>query len=295
MWIEVFKTGTHTSSNGNSINYTTEDLQKIANNYNQRIQLEPTSKAPLVKGHPASNSPAYGWIDQLARRGDYLLAKVKDLTSDIINDIKDKKFQKVSISLTNDLNLRHIGLLGAAVPAVDGLKPIEFTMNLGNTELFNDIEINNESTANQESENISYNYSELIDQNEFMKNQIREYQKVIQQKEFEEFTTNLIKNNCISQNYSKNTIELLQLFSEIDLVTSNKFDALSKVKNYLSKLNSTSLKNEFAKSTDALTFDKSEYSFAMGNNRQKLHNQVINYMNENENLTYEQALKSILQ
>jgi hypothetical protein len=295
MWIEVFKTGLHTSSNGKSINYTNEDLLKIATNYNQRIQLEPTSKAPLVKGHPESNAPAYGWIDQLARRGDFLLAKVKDLTNDIINDIKDKKFQKVSISLTNDLNLRHIGLLGAAAPAVEGLKPIEFTMNLDNFEILSDIELNNESTANQETENNSYNYSELIDENTFMKNQIRDYQKVIQQKDFEEFTANLIKNNCISQNYSKPTMDLLELCSQIDEVTNNKFDTLNKAKAYLNKLTSSNLKTEFAKPTDALNFDKTEYSLAMGNNREKLHNQITRIMNENENLTYEQALKSILQ
>lgn len=295
MWIEVFKTGTHTSSDGTSINYTTEDLQKIVNNYNQKIQIDPTTIAPLVKGHPKSNSPAFGWIDQLTRRGEYLLAKVKDLSNEIINEIKEKKYQKVSISLTNDLNLRHIGLLGAAAPAVEGLKPIEFTMNLNNIELSSEINQDNELRTNQTPESNSYNYTELIDQNESMKNQIRYYQTIIRHNELEQFTNDLIKRNSITHNYSKNTIDLLELCAEIDDTTSNKFDVLNRIKNYLSKLNSISLKNEFAKATDALNYEKSNFNNSTSNNREKLHNQITKLMNENDNLTYEQALKLILQ
>lgn len=104
MWIEIFKTGRHTSSNGNELNYTVEDLDKIVNLYNSRIEEDNATFAPLVKGHPKTDDPAYGWVERLARRGNYLLAKLRDLTPAIIDEVRNKQYQRISIALTRDLD-----------------------------------------------------------------------------------------------------------------------------------------------------------------------------------------------
>lgn len=64
MWIEIFRTGRHTSSNGNELNFSVDDLDKIANLYNSRNAEGSAALAPLVKGHPkTTNLPMVGWSD----------------------------------------------------------------------------------------------------------------------------------------------------------------------------------------------------------------------------------------
>jgi len=86
-----------------------------------------SNAAPVVKGHPKSNDPALGWVDKLTRRGNKLFAKIKDLDSGFLNELKNGRFKKVSISLYPDNLLRHIGFLGGASPAVKDLEPASFS------------------------------------------------------------------------------------------------------------------------------------------------------------------------
>jgi len=121
MIFEIFKTGTHTNSNGVTKNFTTEDLDQIVNSYNPEER-----EAPLVIGHPKDNDPAFGWVEKLFRKGESLFAKTKDEDPAFVKAVKERKFPKRSISLTPDLRLNHIGFLGAVLPAVDGLSPVKF-------------------------------------------------------------------------------------------------------------------------------------------------------------------------
>ncbi|WKZ71112.1 MAG: hypothetical protein QY331_07585 [Melioribacteraceae bacterium] len=118
---EIFRTGTHTSSNGITKDYSLDDLEQIADNYNRSEH-----EAPIVIGHPKSNAPAFGWIKKIFVEGDRLFAEAKDLAEDFVNAVKEKKFLKRSISLTKDGLLNHVGFLGATVPAVKGLADVEF-------------------------------------------------------------------------------------------------------------------------------------------------------------------------
>ena len=121
MEFEILKTGKFTASNGKEIEFTEEDLNKIASSYNPV-----NSEAPLVIGHPADNSPAYGWIESLSVTGDKLIAKAKQVVPEFLEAIKSGLFKKRSVSLNPDLSLRHVGFLGAALPAVKGLADIQF-------------------------------------------------------------------------------------------------------------------------------------------------------------------------
>jgi len=125
-WIEIFKTGTHTSGNGVTKTYTENDLDQIVKRYNEQKDHE----APLVLGHPATDSPAYGWAKELKRAGVKLLAFVDQVTDKIVESVNRGDYKKVSIAIYPDGLLRHIGLLGAMPPAVKGLAPVQFSEDL---------------------------------------------------------------------------------------------------------------------------------------------------------------------
>ncbi len=120
--IEVFRTGTHTDSAGSTGQWTEADLDRIAEKYNSQSEYS----APLVIGHPQTDSPAYGWTAFLERVGDRLFAAVENVNDKVREAVRSGMFRTVSIALYADGLLRHIGLLGATPPAVKGLTPVEF-------------------------------------------------------------------------------------------------------------------------------------------------------------------------
>ena len=122
-WVEVFKAGKQTDSAGNERTWTEGDIKDIANKYNQQEKHE----APLVVGHPKDNAPAFGWVESLKANGKTLLAKFKQVMPEFVDAVKEGRYKKRSISLYNDLTLRHIGFLGAVPPAVKGLADIAFS------------------------------------------------------------------------------------------------------------------------------------------------------------------------
>ncbi len=126
MWIEVFKSGEQKDSSGKLRKFTDDMLDKIANLYNGKVKESGSFEAPLVKGHPKTDDPAYGWIEKLKRKGNVLLAKLKDVSETVVDEVKNGLFKKISIALYPDLMLRHVGLLGASAPAVKGLRNVEF-------------------------------------------------------------------------------------------------------------------------------------------------------------------------
>lgn len=123
-WIEVFKIGSQTDSEGHTNEWTEEDLDKMVQQYNE--QPEETRKiAPLRYGHETySGEPAVGWIDSLKRIGGSLWALFTEMSQELIDLIKSGAYKFVSIGLEEDLMLNHIAILGAERPAVGGLKPL---------------------------------------------------------------------------------------------------------------------------------------------------------------------------
>lgn len=121
-WIEVFKEGTQTSSSGITREYTGADLDTIVAMYNGQDAHE----APLVIGHPETDDPAWGWVKELKHVGTKLMAFVDAVKDEVVESVESGQYKKVSIALYPNMLLRHIGLLGAAPPAVKGLAPIAF-------------------------------------------------------------------------------------------------------------------------------------------------------------------------
>lgn len=130
--IEILRTGTHTATDGiTQLTVTRDDLVALAAAYDPAM-----GEAPLVIGHPALNAPAFGWAKKLDVRGDVLFAAAGELDPEFRQAVKAGRYKKRSASLftpnapgnpkPGSLYLRHIGFLGAAVPAVTGLRDVSF-------------------------------------------------------------------------------------------------------------------------------------------------------------------------
>ena len=126
-WIEIARTGTFKDSLGRDQTFTREDLSAIAMAYKPEMR-----EAPLVFGHPKSDAaPAFGWVQKLKTEGSKLLALVAHVPEKVKEIVANKHYRHVSMSLMSDrVTLRHVGLLGAAQPAIDGLQAVELSKEL---------------------------------------------------------------------------------------------------------------------------------------------------------------------
>lgn len=154
MDFEILKTGKFISSNGVEKEFNLSDLEKIAAEYNPAV-----SEAPIVIGHPKTNDPAYGWIDSLKVSGDRLLASAKQIVPEFLESLKNGLFKKRSVSLTPDGYLRHVGFLGAELPAVKGLADISFSDDRSADESF---EFSEELNSNDNQSEHTNDFSEPL-------------------------------------------------------------------------------------------------------------------------------------
>lgn len=125
-WIEVFRAGTHTDSKGRSCTFTEADLDQMVSN----LAL---GAAPAVLGHPKHNDPAYAWVkaDGAKREGDSLFVKFEDINPAFEAGVNSGAYRNRSVSVFQDKDagwrMRHVGWLGAAAPAIDGLTPLDYS------------------------------------------------------------------------------------------------------------------------------------------------------------------------
>lgn len=121
--IAIAHTGSFTDSQGRPQSFSEADLDAIATSYDP-AKLE----APLVFGHPAVSDPAFGWVKSVQREGGKLFAQLAQVPDAVRQLVQDGRYKYVSMSLMPDRKtLRHVGLLGAAVPAINGLGPISLS------------------------------------------------------------------------------------------------------------------------------------------------------------------------
>lgn len=128
--LEIFKPGRHTAMSGLALNFTEADLKATAEAYDPALY-----EAPLVVGHPKLSAPAYGWVKSLAFAGT-LDAEPDQVEPAFAEMVNKGHFKKISASFFLPLAkdnpkpgvyyLRHVGFLGAAAPAVKGLKSASF-------------------------------------------------------------------------------------------------------------------------------------------------------------------------
>jgi len=125
----VFSSGTHTDSAGRTKPWTNDELDEIVANTKARAEKNLFSSAPLVVGHPKNNDPAFGWLLDVKREGDVLLAKAdeKTLHDEFIKGVEKGLWPNRSVRIgkgKDGLYLRHVGFLGAAPPAIEGMDAV---------------------------------------------------------------------------------------------------------------------------------------------------------------------------
>lgn len=130
--LHIFKSGCHVAMSGERMCFSLGDIERIA-----RIYDAGTHRAPLVLGHPHTDSPAHGWVSGLKAVGEDLFAFVEQISEELQGWVKTGRYGAISASFyppedrrnprAGDWYLRHVGFLGAAAPSVKGLTRPSFT------------------------------------------------------------------------------------------------------------------------------------------------------------------------
>lgn len=144
-WLEIFRAGKRTSSNGVTREYSPQDLDQAVETYNPE-----NFKAPLIVSYPAHHTGSYsdsdlhksqlafGYPEKLKRMGDKLMGGFKKISPKVGEWIRNGQILGFSSSfyLPNSLYnpypgklaLRHVAGCGVDPPAVKGMElPDNFT------------------------------------------------------------------------------------------------------------------------------------------------------------------------
>lgn len=123
--VEIFATGNH---NGDT--YTEADLDEMVANYS-KVGYMPPLKDGYCKDKPGM--PALGWIQNVRRMGNKLVADFVDLHEKVYEAIKTRRYGTVSSEIYWNLKnnngtfkkaLKAVALLGAEIPGVADLRPL---------------------------------------------------------------------------------------------------------------------------------------------------------------------------
>lgn len=136
--IEIFKPGTFSAMSGDRITFSERELAACANAYDTKVL-----QAPLVIGHPEHDDPAYGQVKNLIMLNNRLVAITENIEPQFAEMVRNKRFNRVSASFytpdsknnpkPGNYYLKHVGFLGAATPALKGLKAPAFKETETNT------------------------------------------------------------------------------------------------------------------------------------------------------------------
>lgn len=137
--LHIFRPGRHTALSGATLEFTAADLAASAAAYDPARH-----EAPLVVGHPALDAPAYGWVQALQHSASGLQAQPHQVQAEFAELVRQGRFKKISASFwlpdapgnpaPGVYYLRHVGFLGAAAPAVQGLRAPAFGASDGGVE-----------------------------------------------------------------------------------------------------------------------------------------------------------------
>jgi len=120
------KPGTFKDFSGVERTFTPEDIANIAKGV--QAQVGNSYMPPMVKGHPATDSPRVASIVD-AKVGDknILMLKVDKAEPKFAEEVKNGEYPYVSVALYKDYSkgIKHLGALGAAAPAIKGLEPVQ--------------------------------------------------------------------------------------------------------------------------------------------------------------------------
>jgi hypothetical protein len=129
--LHIFRAGIHQPMQGGALEFREADLAATAAAYDPAL-----GEAPLVVGHPKTDAPAYGWVRALRAEGGDLVAEPHQVEPAFAEMVAAGRFKKISASFYTPNHpsnpkpgafyLKHVGFLGAAAPAVKGLRDVAF-------------------------------------------------------------------------------------------------------------------------------------------------------------------------
>ncbi len=129
--LSIFRSGNHVASSGQRLTFDDATLRASAAAYDPDVH-----EAPIVVGHPKTDAPAYGWIGAVEYDDGIMRAVPAQVDAEFSELVRAGRYKKISASFYQPDSpsnpkpgvyyLRHVGFLGAAAPAVKGLKQIEF-------------------------------------------------------------------------------------------------------------------------------------------------------------------------
>lgn len=131
--VEVFRPGTFTPLSGEPITFSAADVAAMATVYDAAL-----APAPAVVGHPAIDAPAFAWAAAFRwePESERLVAELDQIEPAFAEAVAAGRYKRISMALfapdapnnpkPGTWYPKHVGFLGAAAPAVPGLKPVAF-------------------------------------------------------------------------------------------------------------------------------------------------------------------------
>lgn len=134
--VEIFSAGTWRGSR--EVKVDGSMLDRIVANFANLNSKVSGFGVPIKLGHnDRIGEPAYGWMSDVQRIGDTLVADFSDVDPQIVDAISKRRYNSVSVEIypvvryagqvLNDV-LGGVALLGAEWPAVKGLKPLSSSL-----------------------------------------------------------------------------------------------------------------------------------------------------------------------
>jgi hypothetical protein len=124
--IKIFRSGTHTASNGEVVTYTEQDLTKIVEEYNSRSS-ETKYYAPIIGGdHNKAGKKALGFVEKLIKKGSEIFGSILP-SPELIDDVRNNRYRYVSSGFNKQGGFDHVAVLGAVKPAIKDLGMIAFS------------------------------------------------------------------------------------------------------------------------------------------------------------------------
>lgn len=139
--LHLARIGTFTDMHGQDVALTPELLAQLAASYDPALY-----QAPLVIGHPKTNSPAFGWLDKIEATPEGLFGSPINVDPAFAEAVNSGRYPQRSLSFwpadhpgsptPGQPYIRHLGVLGATPPAIPGLRGADLAADDGTTILF---------------------------------------------------------------------------------------------------------------------------------------------------------------
>ncbi len=129
-FFEVFKAGDYPQGT-----FSQNDIETLAKNYDPSF-----CEAPVTLDHE-QKGPAYGWVSELKAENGRLKASFRDISGELKEFVQSGKYRKISVEIYRELEgkkpyLKAVSFLGAAIPQVKGMDPVEFKEAPSDTYVF---------------------------------------------------------------------------------------------------------------------------------------------------------------